>query len=384
MLSKFIKAGIKIKTEADQYSLKNKLKVKAEVNIFPTENKGVDVKIPVGILGATGSVGQQFIHLLRDHPFFEITALAASERSAGKSYREAVTWFLSTPIPDFVENMTVQACEPNLPCRIVFSGLDASVAGPIETAFAREGYTVISNARNHRFDEDVPLVIPEVNTGHLDLIKRQKYGKGCIVTNPNCSTIGLTLALKPLFDTFGIESLHVVTFQALSGAGYPGVSSLDIIDNVIPYISGEEEKIQKETKKILGTLEDNHIQPASIKVSAQCNRVAVIDGHLECVSIKLKEIASEADIIEAWRSFTAKPQELALPTAPLKPIHYFTDPAYPQPKLHRNLDKGMAVSIGRLQKCPVLDYKFVLLSHNTIRGAAGTAILIGEMMNSEF
>ncbi|KUK50580.1 MAG: Putative aspartate-semialdehyde dehydrogenase [Marinimicrobia bacterium 46_47] len=342
MLSKFIKAGIKIKTEADQYSLKNKLKVKAEVNIFPTENKGVDVKIPVGILGATGSVGQQFIHLLRDHPFFEITALAASERSAGKTYREAVTWFLSTPMPDFVENMTVHACEPNLPCRIVFSGLDASVAGPIP------------------------------------------YGKGCIITNPNCSTIGLTLAIKPLVDAFGVEALHVVTFQALSGAGYPGVSSLDIIDNVIPYISGEEEKIQKETKKILGTLEDNHIQPASIKVSAQCNRVAVIDGHLECVSIKLKEIASEADIIEAWRSFTAKPQELALPTAPLKPIHYFTDPAYPQPKLHRNLDKGMAVSIGRLQKCPVLDYKFVLLSHNTIRGAAGTAILIGEMMNSEF
>lgn len=341
------------------------------------------MKIPVGILGATGSVGQQFIHLLRDHPWFEINALAASERSAGKKYKEAVNWFLSSPIPENISNMEIKPCDPMLPCRIVFSGLDASVAGEIETDFARAGYIVISNARNHRFDEDVPLVIPEVNAGHLDLTKKQKYGKGCIVTNPNCSTIGLTIAIKPLFDIFSIESLHVVTFQALSGAGYPGVSSLDIVDNVIPYISGEEEKIQKETKKILGILDDNHIKPASIKVSAQCNRVAVIDGHLECVSIKLKEKTSETDIIEAWRSFMAKPQELALPTAPLKPIYYFTEPAYPQPKLHRNLDKGMAVSIGRLQKCPVLDYKFVLLSHNTIRGAAGTAILIGEMMNSE-
>jgi len=355
----------------------------SEVDIFNTEINGVNVKIPIGILGATGSVGQQFIHLLKDHPWFEITALAASERSAGKKYKETVNWFLSSPMPENIGNMEISTCEPVLPCQIVFSGLDSSVAGDIETDFARAGYIVISNARNHRFDEDVPLVIPEVNADHLDLIKRQKYGKGCIVTNPNCSTIGLTLSLKPLFDTFGIESLHVVTFQALSGAGYPGVSSLDIIDNVIPYISGEEEKIQKETKKILGTLVDNHIQPASIKVSAQCNRVAVIDGHLECVSIKLKEKASEADIIEAWMNFTARPQELSLPMAPLKPIHYFTEPAYPQPKLHRNLDKSMAVSIGRLQKCPVLDYKFVLLSHNTIRGAAGTAILIGEMMNYE-
>jgi aspartate-semialdehyde dehydrogenase len=341
------------------------------------------VKIPVGILGATGSVGQQFIHLLRDHPWFDITALAASERSAGKKYKEAANWFLSSPMPESVGNMEIGMCEPNLPCRIVFSGLDASVAGDIETDFARAGYIVISNARNHRFDEDVPLLIPDVNDTHLALKNKQKYGRGCIVTNPNCSTIGLTIAMKPLYDRFGIESLHVVTFQALSGAGYPGVSSLDIIDNVIPYISGEEEKIQKETKKILGTLEENRIRPADIKISAQCNRVAVVDGHLECVSIKLREKASESDIIDAWKTYTAKPQELALPMAPLKPIHFFDEPAYPQPKLHRNLDKGMAVSVGRLQKCPVLDYKFVLLSHNTIRGAAGTAILIGEMMSRE-
>lgn len=342
------------------------------------------MKIPVGILGATGSVGQQFIHLLRDHPFFEITALAASERSSGKTYREAVTWFLSTPMPDFVETMTVQSCEPNLPCRIVFSGLDAAVAGPIETGFARAGYTVISNARNHRFDEDVPLVIPEVNSDHLALIKHQPYGKGCIITNPNCSTIGLTLAIKPLVDAFGVEALHVVTFQALSGAGYPGVSSLDILDNVIPYISGEEDKMRREPLKILGTLNENRIIPADIKISAQCNRVPVIDGHLECVSVKLKKKTSEDEIIRVWESYRSVVQEKDLPMTPLQPIHYFHEPAYPQPKLHRHLDKGMAVSIGRLQKCPVLDYKFVLLSHNTIRGAAGTAILIGEMMNSEF
>ena len=341
------------------------------------------MKIPVGILGATGSVGQQFIHLLRNHPFFEITALAASERSAGKPYREAVTWFLPTPMPDFVEAMTVQTCEPNLPCRIVFSGLDASVAGPIETDFARAGYTVISNARNHRFDEDVPLVIPEVNPDHLKLKTYQEYGKGCIITNPNCSTIGLTLAIKPLVDAFGVEALHVVTFQALSGAGYPGVSSLDILNNVIPYISGEEDKMRREPLKILGTLNGNRIIPADIKISAQCNRVPVINGHLECVSVKLKKKTSEKEIIHIWENYRSAVQEKDLPMAPLQPIHYFHEPAYPQPKLHRNLDKGMAVSIGRLQTCPVFDYTFTLLSHNTIRGAAGTAILIGEMIYNE-
>ncbi|MDD3807752.1 MAG: aspartate-semialdehyde dehydrogenase [Candidatus Marinimicrobia bacterium] len=341
------------------------------------------MKIPVGILGATGSVGQQFIHLLRDHPFFEITALAASERSVGKKYEDVVTWFLPTPMPDFVKEMIVQPCEPTLPCRLVFSGLDTAVAGLLETSFAQAGYQVISNARNHRFDEDVPLVIPEVNSDHLSLIQHQSYGDGCLITNPNCSTIGLTLALKPLLDTFGIEALHVVTLQALSGAGYPGVSSLDILDNVIPYIAGEEEKIRQEPLKILGTLSENHIQPADIRISAQCTRVPVIDGHLECVSIKLKTKSTKEDIIHIWERYRSVVQDMDLPMAPKQPIHYFHNPAYPQPKLHRNLDKGMAVSIGRLQACPVLDYTFTLLSHNTIRGAAGTAILIGEYLTKK-
>jgi aspartate-semialdehyde dehydrogenase len=267
-----------------------------------------------------------------------------------------------------------------LPCRIVFSGLDATVAGEIETEFARAGYVVISNSRNHRFDPDVPLLIPEVNPEHLELIRRQPYGKGCIVTNPNCSTIGLVLPLKPLHDRFGIEALHVVTLQALSGAGYPGVASLDIVDNAIPYISGEEKKMQSEPLKILGNLYKGEIEPAKIKISAQCNRVAVVDGHLECVSIKFERPVTDVEIIECWESFKSEPQTLDLPTAPACPIHYFTEPAFPQPKLHRNIDKGMAVSVGRLQKCAVLDYKFVVLSHNTIRGAAGAAILNAELM----
>jgi len=226
-------------------------------------------------------------------------------------------------------------------------------------------------------------VIPEVNPDHLKLKTYQEYGKGCIITNPNCSTIGLTLAIKPLVDAFGVEALHVVTFQALSGAGYPGVSSLDILNNVIPYISGEEDKMRREPLKILGTLNGNRIIPADIKISAQCNRVPVINGHLECVSVKLKKKTSEKEIIHIWENYRSAVQEKDLPMAPLQPIHYFHEPAYPQPKLHRNLDKGMAVSIGRLQTCPVFDYTFTLLSHNTIRGAAGTAILIGEMMYNE-
>ncbi|MBT3261622.1 aspartate-semialdehyde dehydrogenase [bacterium] len=328
-------------------------------------------KISVGILGATGSVGQKFIELLQNHPDFEITALAASSRSAGKTYQDAVNWFMATPIPEHVRNMKVSTCEPNLDCKIVFSGLDASVAGEIETAFAKAGYIVVSNSRNHRFDADVPLIVPEINPEQLSLTKKQAYGKGCIITNPNCSTIGLVMALKPLLDNFGLESVNVVTLQALSGAGYPGISSLDIIDNVLPYIKNEEEKMETEPYKILGTKD--------FKISATCNRVAVIDGHTECVAVKLKNKARKEDIIKAWQEFRGKPQELNLPTAPLKPIHYFSEDNFPQPKLHRNLDKGMAVSIGRLRPCPILDYKFTILSHNTIRGAAGGAILNAEL-----
>jgi aspartate-semialdehyde dehydrogenase len=336
-------------------------------------------KIPVGILGATGSVGQRFIELLANHPWFEITALAASDRSAGKTYREAVNWLMPIPIPQHIAKMVVQPCSVPLPCDWVFSALDSSVAGEIETAFAEAGYMVHSNARNHRMRPDVPLLVPEVNSDHLDLISKQT-SKGKIVTNPNCSTIGLTLALKPLLDEFGIEAIHVVTMQAISGAGYPGVASLDIMDNVIPLIKGEEQKLETETLKILGKQTQGSIQTSTFKISAHCNRVPVSDGHTECVSIKLKKKASPQELIEAWKGFKSVPQELRLPTAPINPAYYFEEEAFPQPKLHRNLDKGMAVSIGRLRPCPLFDYKFVILSHNTIRGAAGGALLNAELM----
>ena len=338
------------------------------------------MKIPVGILGATGSVGQKFIQLLNNHPWFEISALAASEKSAGKPYAEAANWFGSDQIPENVARMTVRNCTPDLNCSIVFSGLDSGIAGEIEEDFARAGYTVISNSRNHRFDPDVPLLIPEVNPDHLELIHQQKYGNGCIVTNPNCSTIGLVLALKPLVEHFGVKTVSVTTMQALSGAGYPGVASLDIVDNVTPYISGEEEKMESEPLKIFGTLQNNQIRPAEMTISAQCNRVAVLDGHTECVSVKLNQPATETELISAWTSFTAEPQQLSLPTAPCHPVYYHKDVRYPQPKLHRNRDKGMAVHTGRLRKDPILDYKFVLLVHNTVRGAAGGAILNAELM----
>jgi aspartate-semialdehyde dehydrogenase len=337
-------------------------------------------KIPVGVLGATGSVGQKFIELLSNHPWFDVAEVAASERSAGNLYKDAVNWILSSSIPQKVANLTVKNCIPNLESKIVFSGLDSSVAGGIEEDFAKKGYIVVSNSKNHRMDKDVPLLVPEINPSHLELVKIQNYNGGCIVTNPNCSTIGLVLALKPLYDNFGLDTVNVVTMQALSGAGYPGISSLDIIDNVIPYISGEESKLESEPLKILGNLNSHEILNTSFKISAQCNRVAVADGHLECVQVKLKNKASESDLIEAWNNFSGEPQKLKLPTAPVKPIYYFSEEKYPQPKIHRNLDKGMAVSVGRLRKDSLLDYKFVVLSHNTVRGAAGGAILCAELM----
>ena len=337
------------------------------------------MKIPVGILGATGSVGQKFIQLLANHPWFEIQSLAASERSAGKRYGECVNWFMSTPLPSAEAEMMVQLCKPDLPCKIVFSGLDASVAGKIEEDFAKAGYSVISNSRNHRFDDDVPLLIPEINPDHLAILARQTYA-GQIVTNPNCSTIGLAMALKPLQDKFGIEAVYAVTLQALSGAGYPGVSSLDIIDNVVPFIGGEEEKMETEPLKILGKIQGDRFQNADFRISAQCNRVAVIDGHLESVAVKLKNKPGKDEMIEAWQNFKGVPQELSLPMAPARPIYYYHEKNYPQPKLHRDRDKGMALHIGRLRDCPIFDYKFTILSHNTVRGAAGGALLNAELM----
>jgi aspartate-semialdehyde dehydrogenase len=337
-------------------------------------------KIPVGILGATGMVGQKFIELLSDHPWFEVVALAASERSEGKKYGEAMKWMMESPLQRRIAEMTVQACLPTLPCQVVFSGLDSDVAGEIEKKFAIAGYTVISNSRNHRMDADVPLLIPEVNSEHLELVKTQRYANGMIVTNPNCSVIGLTTALKPLIDQWGIKEAHVMTMQAISGAGYPGVPSFDILDNVIPYISGEEEKVETEPLKILGTFSEKKIQPYKMGLSAQCNRVAVMNGHMGCVSVKLNNQAAAEEIIHAWRTFSGTPQALKLPTSPENPIVYLTDERHPQPKLHRHLGKGMTVSIGRLRKCSLLDWKFALLSHNTVRGAAGCAILNAELM----
>lgn len=327
-------------------------------------------KIPVGILGATGSVGQKFIELLSDHPWFEITAVAASEKSAGRAYREAAGWFMKKPIPEAVANMIVQACAPPLPCKIVFSGLDASIAGEIETEFANAGYIVISNSRNHRLDPSVPLLVPEINPESLNLLEKQT-SKGKIITNPNCSVMGLVFPLKTLLP-FGIEAVSVVTLQALSGAGYPGVASVDIIDNIIPFIGGgEEEKIETEPKKILN---------ADLNISATVNRVAVLDGHTECISVKLKNKPTKDELINVWNNFKGEPQELNLPMAPKQPVRYFHEENFPQPKLHRDLERGMVVSIGRLRDCSVLDYKFTILSHNTVRGAAGGAILNAELL----
>lgn len=340
-------------------------------------------KIPVAVLGATGSVGQRFIQLLENHPWFEVKEVAASEKSSGKIYREAANWIQSTPIPGSVANLVVQDCEPNLECKLAFSGLDSSVAGEIETAFASKGYYIVSNSKNHRMDKDVPLLVPEINSEHLELIRKQNYNGGCIVTNPNCSAIGLVLALKPLVDSFGVEQVNVVTMQGLSGAGYPGVSSLDIIDNVIPFIGGEEAKMESEPKKILGSLKGDSINYLDIKISAQCNRVAVIDGHTECVQVKLKKKTNVEEIKEVWRNYSAEPQKLNLPSAPEMPLHYFEEVKYPQPRIHRNIDKGMAVAIGRLREDIFFDYKFVIISHNTIRGAAGGAILCAELMKAK-
>lgn len=341
-------------------------------------------KIPVAILGATGSVGQQFISLLAHHPWFEIAALAASEKSVGKPYKEAVNWLMPTPLPESIGNMEMFPCKPGLPASLVFSALDSSVSKEIETAFAEAGAVVISNSQSHRMDAGIPLLVPEVNSAHLHLIKeKQQKQKGFIITNPNCVATGLVMGLKPLEMEFGLESVFITTLQALSGAGFPGVASMEIADNVIPFIKGEEEKVETEPLKILGHYENNQIIPLKCKISAQVNRVPVTNGHLACISIKLKKKPAAQDIIEAWSTFRGPPQALELPSAPARPLVYFEDERFPQPRLHRDLEKGMAVSVGRLRECPILDYKFVLLSHNTIRGGAGCSILNAELCVKE-
>ncbi len=340
-------------------------------------------KIKVGILGATGMVGQRFIDLLQDHPWFQITELAASEKSANKTYEETMRgrWKINAKIPENVKDIKVKGCKPDLDCKLVFSALDSSIAGSIEEDFAKNGYIVLSNSKNHRLDDDVPLLIPEVNQDHLSIIKKQKakFGKGFIVTNPNCSVIGLVIALKPLHDIFGLKKVFVTTMQALSGAGYPGVASLDILDNVIPYINGEEEKIETESLKLLGEIKNDKFSFANIKISAQCNRVNVKDGHLEAVNVRLARKASLDEVKRAFKNFNPL-KKLDLPSLPTYPIIVNEEVDRPQPKYDCDLGNGMSISVGRIRRCNILDYKFLVLSHNTIRGAAGAAILNAELM----
>lgn len=341
-------------------------------------------KISVGILGATGMVGQTFVQLLEKHPWFEVTEVAASERSAGKSYGEAMAnrWNISPEIPEYARELMLKECKPGLDCDLVFSALDSSVAFEIEEAFAKAGYAVSSNAKNHRMEADVPLLMPEVNAGHVELIKvqqKKRKWKGFIITDPNCSTIHMTLALKPLYDDFGLEKVMVTTMQALSGAGYPGVPSMDIGDNVLPFIREEEEKMESETLKILGSMDGSGIKHAGIAISAQCNRVAVKYGHMECVSVKLAERVSPDDLISSFERFSPL-KNMALPSAPKRPVVYLHGENRPQPKLDVNTENGMASVAGRLRKCNILDYKFVILGHNLIRGAAGAAILNAELL----
>jgi aspartate-semialdehyde dehydrogenase len=344
-------------------------------------------KIPVGILGATGTVGQRFIQLLHEHPWFEITWLAASDRSAGKPYAEAARWNLATPIPGNIAAMKVSAAAPDSSTpKLIFAALDASAAQQIEPAFAEAGHAVVSNSSAFRMAEDVPLIIPEVNGDHLSLIKTQKWYKkngGFMVTNPNCSAIGLVLALSPLHRRFGIDKIFVVTMQAISGAGYPGVPSMDILGNVIPYIAKEEDKMEAESRKLLGSLDGSRIIDADLTLSAHCNRVAVEDGHTESVSLKLRQPAQAEEIIGAWNDFRCLPQKLKLPTAPEQPIIYETAPDRPQPRLDRDRGRGMSAVVGRLRPCNIFDWKFTVLSHNTIRGAAGAAVLNGELLKAQ-
>jgi aspartate-semialdehyde dehydrogenase len=340
-------------------------------------------KIPIGILGATGVVGQRFIQMLEHHPWFEVAWMAASDRSEGKTYAEAARWRLKTALPANIAAMKVSPATPAGAPRIIFAALDASIAAEMEPRFADAGCAVVSNSSALRMQSDVPLVIPEVNGDHIKLIETQawrKKSRGYVVTNPNCSAIGLVLALKPIDRHFGLEAVMAVTMQAVSGAGYPGVASLDILGNVIPYIKNEEEKMQEETQKLLGQLNGTKIVPAEFAMSAQCNRVAVEDGHTESVFVRLKKKASPDEIIAAWNDFRAEPQELKLPSAPERPVVYVTGVDRPQPRFDIDMGAGMTTVVGRLRPCGVLDWKFTVLSHNTIRGAAGAAVLNAELL----
>jgi aspartate-semialdehyde dehydrogenase len=344
--------------------------------------------VNVGVLGATGMVGQRFIELLGDHPDFEITALTASKRSAGKRYEDAVTWYLDSPIPEVARDIKVVDTDPAevKDVEIVFSALPADIALNVEPKFAEAGMTVASNAAAMRMEPDVPLVIPEVNPEHLELLEIQQKNRGwegSIVTNPNCSTIALTMTLKPLYDEFDIERVYVSTMQAVSGAGYDGVPSMAIVDNLVPFIGGEEEKMETETLELLGDLEDGVLTPANFGVSASCHRVAVVDGHTEAVFIEFADDFEVDDVEKSLREFQGMPQKLDLYSAPQPPIIVREEDNRPQPRMDRNAEKGMAVTVGRIRKDAAFDksLRYVLVGHNTIRGAAGASILNAELIN---
>jgi aspartate-semialdehyde dehydrogenase len=342
-------------------------------------------KIEVGVLGATGMVGQHFLKFLDGHPWFDVTWLGASERSAGKRYEDVASWHLAGGIPGKIGSLTVEDCQPGHAPRLLFSAMDASVAGEIEQAFAQAGHVIVSNSRNHRMDPDVPLLVPEINYDHLQLVPQQQRNrgwKGMIVTNPNCSTIALTMGLAPL-KPFLITKVIATTLQAISGAGYPGVPSMDIVGNVVPFIGGEEEKMECETQKILGDFVAGQIRPLAAVVSAHCNRVPVVDGHTVTISVELSAKPQLADLHYAFDNYTSVPQQRGLPSAPPRPVILMREQNRPQPRKDAERDHGMACSVGRLRACPVLDYKFIALAHNTIRGAAGAAVLNAELMHSE-
>jgi aspartate-semialdehyde dehydrogenase len=343
-------------------------------------------KIPVSVLGATGTVGQKFVRLLADHPWFEVAAVAASSASAGKRYGDIVRWREQSALPERIAALTVQECAPALAGPIVFSAVDAEVAGPVEQAFAAAGAHVVTNTRNHRMDADVPLLIPEANLDHLALLDRQREGRGwpgAILANPNCSTAALVLALAPLHRAYGIEKLFVSTMQAVSGAGYPGVASLDILGNVVPYIGNEEEKMERESRKILGQLGPEGVVPADFAVSAHTNRVATVDGHLMTVSVGFRKRVTPEEALATLRDFRASPRVACLPSSPTPPVEVEMRADRPQPRLDLERGRGMAVTVGRVRACPILDLRLVLLGHNTIRGAAGQAVQIAELLVAE-
>jgi aspartate-semialdehyde dehydrogenase len=345
-------------------------------------------KIKVGVLGATGAVGQRFVQLLANHPWFDLTVLAASDRSAGKSYKEAANWILAYPMPEHLADVEVQPISTDLDCPILFSAMPTAQAKEWESQFAGAGYAVFSNAGAHRMDSDVPLLIPEVNPEHLDLLPHQQanrgWDRGFIVTNPNCTSMPMTMALAPLHARFGVETVIATSMQALSGAGYPGVPSLDAIDNIIPFVAESEEfKMNQEPNKMLGVSNGQEVTPAGVTISAHCNRVPVADGHLVTVSAKFKSKASLDDILAAWREWNPKPQQLNLPTAPQPALVVREEPNRPQPRLDRDTGGGMATTVGRLRPCEALDVRFVCLAHNTIRGAAGGSVLNAELMYAQ-